>query len=67
MKFNILKVDCNRDIWDIKGANCYPYLTYPLGACMEWEFELFVGNPHKRNSILLLFWGLIEGIMSKKI
>jgi len=39
-----LKVDCNRDIWVLKGANCYPYPTYPLGACMEWEFVTFCGQ-----------------------
>jgi hypothetical protein len=63
MKFIILKADCNHNIWVLKGGKCYPYPTCPMGACMGGSL-LFLGNPKKGNFIILLFWGLIKGVMS---
>jgi hypothetical protein len=42
------------------------YPTFLLGV---WGGSLlfFLGNPNKGDSILLLFWGPIESVMSKKL
>jgi hypothetical protein len=67
MKFNISKVDCNHDIWVLKGGNCYPYPTYPLGACMEWEFVTFHGWPPYKKFYSIVILGANWGNYVKKI
>jgi hypothetical protein len=66
MKFIIFKVDCNHDIWILESRKCYLYPTCWLGL-RGGSLLFFLGNPNKGDPILLLFWGPIERVMSKRI
>jgi len=56
MKFIILKVDCNNNIWVLKGGKCYPYPTCPMGACMGGSV-LFWVTPRKEILLYYYFGG----------
>jgi hypothetical protein len=51
MKFIILKLDCNHDIWVIEGGKCYLYSLIHQGHVWGVSLLFFLGSPNKGNSI----------------